>query len=93
MKSNQSSSSKLAGRVRAPIVLVTGANRGIGFEICRQLAARGAEVILTARSKDAGNTAASKLAAQKVIVHFHPLDVSSRKSIAELRDFLRLMGD
>ena len=89
MKSNQSSSSKLAGRVRAPIVLVTGANRGIGFEICRQLAARGAEVILTARSKDAGNTAASKLAAQKVIVQFHPLDVSSRKSIAELRDFLK----
>jgi NAD(P)-dependent dehydrogenase (short-subunit alcohol dehydrogenase family) len=68
---------------------VTGANRGIGFEICRQLAARGAEVILTARSKDAGKTAASKLAAKKLIVHFHPLDVSSRKSIAGLREFLK----
>ena len=89
MTSNQSSSRKLAGRVRAPIVLVTGANRGIGFEICRQLAARGAEVVLTARRKDAGKRAASKLAAQKVIVHFHPLDVSSRKSIAGLREFLK----
>ena len=89
MTSNQSSSRKLAGRVRAPIVLVTGANRGIGCEICRQLAARGAEVILTARRKDAGKRAASKLAAQKVVVHFHPLDVSSRKSIAGLREFLK----
>ncbi len=74
---------------REPIVVVTGANRGIGFEMCRQLAARGADVILTARSKDAGKMAAKKLAAQKLIVHFQLLDVSSRKSIAAFRDFLQ----
>lgn len=73
---------------RAPIVVVTGANRGIGFEICRQLAARGAEVILTSRNKDAGKAAIKKLAAQKLTVQFHLLDVSSRKSIAALRLFL-----
>jgi NAD(P)-dependent dehydrogenase (short-subunit alcohol dehydrogenase family) len=72
----------------APIVVVTGANRGIGFEICRQLAARGAEVVLTARNKDAGKIAASKLSARKLTVQFHLLDVSSRKSIAALREFL-----
>jgi NAD(P)-dependent dehydrogenase (short-subunit alcohol dehydrogenase family) len=33
-----------------PVVLVTGANRGIGLEVCKQLAARGADVIASSRS-------------------------------------------
>ena len=46
-----------------PVAVVTGGNRGIGFEICRQLAARGARVVLTARKRAAGEAALASLAA------------------------------
>ncbi len=72
-----------------PIVVVTGANRGIGFEICRRLAARGARVVLTARKKDAGAAALEKLAKEKLATEFRALDVTDGKSIAALRDFLQ----
>jgi NAD(P)-dependent dehydrogenase (short-subunit alcohol dehydrogenase family) len=79
----------LARIENGPIVVVTGANRGIGFEICRQLAARGTQVVLTARDPAAGAAAIKKLAAQKFAAEFHPLDVTVGKSIAALRDFLK----
>src|SRR5262249_36329074 len=59
-----------------------------GYEICRQLAGRGAQVILTARSADAGERAARDLAAENLSARFHPLSVTDAESIAVLRDFL-----
>jgi NAD(P)-dependent dehydrogenase (short-subunit alcohol dehydrogenase family) len=73
----------------APIVVVTGANRGIGFEISRQLATRGAQVILTARKPEAGKAAVKELAEQSLTVQFRPLDVTLTKSIIALREFLK----
>jgi len=55
--------------------LVTGGNKGIGFEICRQLAEKGVKVILTARDEKKGEEAAKKLN-----VLFHQLDVSDESS-------------
>jgi NAD(P)-dependent dehydrogenase (short-subunit alcohol dehydrogenase family) len=72
-----------------PIVVVTGANRGIGLEISRQLATRGAEVVLTARKSGAGKAAVKRLAAENLSVQFRPLDVTSGKSIVALREFLK----
>jgi NAD(P)-dependent dehydrogenase (short-subunit alcohol dehydrogenase family) len=67
----------------APVIVITGASRGIGLEICRQLAARDARVVLTARNARDGGKAAEKLS-----VLFHPLDVTDDASAAALRDFL-----
>src|SRR6516164_994637 len=72
-----------------PVVVVTGANRGIGFELCRQLANRGAQVVLTARKREAGEAAVKKLATQNLTVQFQPLDVTSEKSVIALREFLK----
>ena len=72
-----------------PVIVVTGGNRGIGFEICRQLGARGANVILTARKPTAGAAAIEKLAAEKLTAAFMPLDVTDAHSIAALCDAVK----
>lgn len=58
--------------------LVTGAYRGIGLEVVRQLAARGVRVYLTARRREEGEAAAATV---KGDVHFLPLDVTDSSSI------------
>jgi NAD(P)-dependent dehydrogenase (short-subunit alcohol dehydrogenase family) len=72
-----------------PVIVVTGGNRGIGFEICRQLTAREARVVLTARKRTAGEAAVKKLAGGKRAAAFHPLDVTDGKSIEHLSEFLK----
>jgi NAD(P)-dependent dehydrogenase (short-subunit alcohol dehydrogenase family) len=72
-----------------PVIVVTGGNRGIGFEICRQLTAREARVVLTARKRTAGEAAVKKLAGGKHAAAFHPLDVTDGKSIEHLSEFLK----
>ncbi|MEM7298120.1 MAG: SDR family NAD(P)-dependent oxidoreductase [Bacteroidota bacterium] len=59
-------------------IIVTGGNRGIGKEICKQLTRLGHEVILTARSKSKGSAVANELG-----VEFMQLDVSSSDSIQQ----------
>lgn len=59
------------------IALVTGANRGIGFETCRQLADAGFHTILTARDETSGAHAARSLG-----VDFLQLDVTDQASVA-----------
>ena len=63
------------------IALVTGANRGIGLEICRQLALKGLAVVLTARDAGKGKPAAKSLQDEGLEVEFHRLDVTSCRSI------------
>jgi NAD(P)-dependent dehydrogenase (short-subunit alcohol dehydrogenase family) len=60
------------------LALVTGANRGIGFEIVRQLSKHDFRVVLTARNRNAGERAVAKLNGN---VNFQTLDVSDEASI------------
>src|SRR5438445_3775160 len=63
------------------IALVTGGNRGIGFETCRQLAQLGLTVILSARDKTKGEIAAKQLIHRGLDVVFHHLDVSDQSHL------------
>ena len=63
------------------IILVTGSNKGIGYEVVRQLAKLGHEVILTARDESKGLEAQKKLKAENLDAQFIPLDITDKKSI------------
>jgi NAD(P)-dependent dehydrogenase (short-subunit alcohol dehydrogenase family) len=63
-------------------ILVTGANKGIGLEVCRQLAAAGHHVILSARSAARGEAAVAALKKDGLDVEFLQLDTASEASIA-----------
>jgi NAD(P)-dependent dehydrogenase (short-subunit alcohol dehydrogenase family) len=65
------------------IALVTGANKGIGFETARQLARAGVHVILAARDRAKGVEASLKLQAEGLGVEALELDVTSLASIGE----------
>ncbi|KAH7663062.1 Short-chain dehydrogenase/reductase SDR protein [Dioscorea alata] len=72
------------------IAVVTGANKGIGLEIVKQLAGNGIMVLLTARDEKRGTEAVEKLKDSGFSdVVFHQLDVSDTASIASLADFIK----
>lgn len=71
-----------------PVAVVTGANRGLGLETCRQLAALGHRIVLTARREPEGRRAAADLADQGFDVGFQTLDVDDEASRLALRDYL-----
>jgi NAD(P)-dependent dehydrogenase (short-subunit alcohol dehydrogenase family) len=60
------------------IALVTGANKGIGREISRQLGAKQILVLLGARDRERGEKAAADLRAEKLNVEFLQVDVTSQ---------------
>ena len=64
------------------IALVTGGNRGLGYETCRQLAELGLKVLLGARDLSKGKSAANQLNEKEGLdVMFYQLDVSDQNSI------------
>ena len=72
------------------IALVTGANKGIGFEVARRLAAKGFRVFVGARNEKAGHAAVRKIGPAAT---FLKLDVSDHASIREAVAELAKMVD
>jgi carbonyl reductase 1 len=71
------------------IAVVTGGNRGIGFEISRQLAAHGLTVVLTSRDSNVGLEATNVLQEGGLNVIFHQLDVLDPLSIKQFSEWLQ----
>ena len=63
------------------VALVTGGNKGIGNELCRQLALKGFKVILASRDPDRGNHAVQKLKELDLDVSGVEMDVTNQESI------------
>ncbi|KAK3240898.1 hypothetical protein CYMTET_49302 [Cymbomonas tetramitiformis] len=76
------------------VAVVTGANKGIGYEIAKLLRIEGLTVILTARDPEKGQAAVSKISQETARVKnggqviFQPLDITNVTSIAEFGSWL-----
>lgn len=71
----------MAQEHKGKIALVTGANKGIGFEVARELGHQGITVLLGARNAELGKAAETKLKAEGVDAHFVDLDVTRPETI------------
>ncbi|MEH2136992.1 SDR family oxidoreductase [Nostoc sp.] len=67
--------------LKGKVALITGANKGIGYEIARQLGSRGATVLIASRDIGRGEEAANKLRLNEIDAQAVQLDVIAQKTI------------
>jgi len=67
---------------KCKIALITGAKKGIGYELARQVGKEGLTVLMAARNAALGDAAAGKLKADGAKAYFIELDVTKPETIA-----------
>jgi NAD(P)-dependent dehydrogenase (short-subunit alcohol dehydrogenase family) len=75
---------------KGKIALITGANKGIGYELSRQLGKEGVTVLIAARNAALGDAAAGKLKAEGAHAYFIELDVTKPETIAKAAQTVRM---
>ncbi|HQP92018.1 MAG TPA: SDR family NAD(P)-dependent oxidoreductase [Candidatus Omnitrophota bacterium] len=70
------------------VAIITGSDRGIGFEVSRQLGKRGYQIILGSPNEKKGQAAASKLIKSGVRAIFQKLDIVNEIDISTLKKFI-----
>ncbi len=70
------------------VALITGANKGLGFEMAKQLAKSGVTVVLAARDQAKGASAAAQLKGEGLDVYFLKLDVTDQDDRARRPDYV-----
>ena len=71
------------------VALITGANKGLGIEVARQLGEQGLVVVLGARDEAKGAAAAAELRKQDIDAHAVKLDVCNKDDVAKLPAFFK----
>lgn len=69
------------------VALITGANKGLGLEIARQLGQKGVTVVLSARTAEKGEPAVETLRGEGIDAHFVKLEVTDDTDVAALPKF------
>lgn len=76
-------------KVAKKVALITGANKGIGFEVARQIAQAGWIVLAAARNPQLGTEAAARLQAEGLDVHFIQIDLDAPETAAAAAESIR----
>ena len=71
------------------VVLITGANKGIGFEVARHIAKAGWTVLAAARNEEFGRQAVARLQAEGLDVHFIHIDLDVPETGATAAETIR----
>jgi NAD(P)-dependent dehydrogenase (short-subunit alcohol dehydrogenase family) len=71
------------------VALITGANKGIGFEVARQIAKAGWTVLAAARNEELGRQAVAKLQAEGLDVQFVHLDLNAPETAVTAAETIR----